>query len=242
MIIYGIRTVDLKTVHLPIACTNCEHDHQSLQIYRHYFSLYFIPVIPFRKSGLISCPSCLRQLKKKTFLKELTAKGFDSTQAKLHFESIFKSAQTPLYMYLAPFLLAIATILFFAYSYHHNQREKAFAEQYHQNPVGNVIAVIKSTENSAYPFLISYIAEVGKETSVVFDWKYSYETLEDANQAVDMAYKIINKNKLKDDFDGPYVVRTDNVKTIDIVRVRTLGKTINWKASAPLPPFLPGIN
>ena len=242
MIIYGIKTIDLNTVHLPIVCTGCGHEQQSLQVYRNFFSLYFIPVIPLRKSGIITCPACSRQLKKKPFLKELATKKLDSAQAKFHFESIFKTAQTPLYMYIAPLLLAVAMIIYFANSFHQDQHGKELAEQYLQNPIGNVITVIKTTENSAYPYMITYIAEVSKETSVVFDWKYSYESIHDANEQVDLAYKSMRKNKLKEDFSGPYLVDTKDIKAAGIVRVHTLDKVIDWKAFAPLTPFLPGIN
>lgn len=242
MIIYGIKTVDLNTIDLPIACTECGHDHQSLQIYRNFFSLYFIPVIPLHKSGVITCPLCSRQLQKKSFLKELAAKGLDSMQTKLHLNSIFKAVRTPLRMYAAPLLLAIAVITFFAYSFYQDRQEKELAKKYLQNPVGNVITVLKSIEDSTYPYLITYIAEVSDDTSVVFDWKYSYESLSGANREIDLAYASISKNKFIDDFNEPYLVHTEDIKTSDIVRVHPLNKSIDWKAFAPLPPFLPGIN
>lgn len=242
MIVFGVKTIDLNTMELPIACTNCGHEHQFLHIYQNFFSLYFIPVVPLKKSGIITCPHCFRQLKKKLFLKELTAKGLDSLQTKLHFNSFFNAVKTPLRLYVAPLLFVIAVITFFVYCFYQERQDKELTEKYLLNPVGNVIAVLKTSENPSYPYQIAYIAEVSNETSVVFDWKYSYESVDGANQDIKLASASIIKNMLKEGFKGPYLVDTKEVKTSDIVRIHPLNKSIDWKAIAPLPPYLPGIN
>lgn len=233
MLVYDIKTINLRRTNLPIACTSCGHENQSLQIYQKIFSLYFFPVIPLRKKGIITCPSCFRKLKEKSFIQECVSNGLDSKQIKFHFKSIFKTAKTPFHLYVTPFLLIAAVIAFFAYCYNEDLQKKELVQNYLQNPVGNVIAVVKSSEDLAYPYVITYIADVNEDATVVFDWRYGYESAGDAEHAVRLAYASVNENKLKANFGEPYLVHTEGIKATDIVRIYPLNKAVDWKQFAP---------
>ncbi|MBA3603794.1 MAG: hypothetical protein H0W50_09190 [Parachlamydiaceae bacterium] len=166
MLIYGTKKIELKTIDLPVACTSCGHAQQRLQIYRKFVSLYFIPLIPLQKKSVVNCPSCFKELKGKIFFEGLATKELDPVQAKFHFKSILKATKTPLYMYVLPFLLVALIAGVFAYGYHESQQSKVMLEEYLHSPVGNVITVIKSQEG-AYPYHISYIAEINDQNAVV---------------------------------------------------------------------------
>ncbi len=232
MLIYGTKTIDLKTIDLPVACTNCGHSQQRLHIFRNFLSLYFIPIIPLRKKGIVNCPACLNELKEKVFFKELAYKGLDLAQAKSHYKSFLNSTKTPLYMYVLPFLLLAFLVGCFATTFHESQQIKLSVKEYLKSPLGNVITVIKSKEG-AYPYHISYIAEIYGETAVVFDWGYSYESKNDVERGVKLARKSIDKNDLKTDFSLPHFVPVEIVKEVGIVDIRTLNKPVDWKRFVP---------
>lgn len=109
MIIYGVKKIELDTSQVAVPCVECGHDHQWLQIYRNFFSLYFLPIIPLGKQGFICCPNCSNELKKKTFFKQLDSQEFNH-EAKHYIESTLKAAKTPFYWLIAPICMIVFII------------------------------------------------------------------------------------------------------------------------------------
>lgn len=229
MLIYGTKTIKLKTIDLPVTCTGCGHGHQHLQIYRKFVSFYFIPIIPLRKKGVVNCPNCESELKKQSFLKGLASKGLDPTQAEFHFDSVLKSARTPRYLYLLPLLIVAFVGGCIAVDAHESQQKKAQLAEYLRSPVGNVILLAQSEKEDAFPYKIAYLAEIHEDNAVLFDWQYSYELQSDASKAMKTAYKDVEKQRLETNFREPYIVPLESLISVEIVHVLVLNKAIDWK-------------
>ncbi|MBA3604215.1 MAG: hypothetical protein H0W50_11405 [Parachlamydiaceae bacterium] len=230
MLIYGTKTIDFKTIDLPVACSECGHDHQLLQIYRKFFSLYCMPLIPLRKKGIVICPSCNRELKKKSFFKELGSKGLDPAQAKLHFESLLKATKTPLYMYALPMLILAFVIGVFAYASYESHLNKAQAKAYLQNPTDNALIIAK-LENDTHSYQVMYIPEIRNQKALIFDWKYGYDSLGDAKKGLDLALQSIQNKKIKANFLEPIVTSVENFPMVEFVYVHILDKRVDWEES-----------
>ncbi|KOP39599.1 zinc-ribbon domain-containing protein [Flavobacterium sp. WLB] len=60
MIVYGTRTVKTKKEQSNnISCADCKKTHTTqIQYYQKYYHIWFIPIIPFSRSGVTVCTSC----------------------------------------------------------------------------------------------------------------------------------------------------------------------------------------
>lgn len=232
MIIYGLKRVELNTSQLSVPCAECGHEHQWLHIYRNFFSLYFFPIIPLRKAGIVSCPGCSTELKKKAFFKQLDDQEYNHA-AKHDVESVFNSARTPLYWFIAPICLIVIIMGVLTMSYHKSELEKQFLNEYRQNPSGNVIVISKSPTD-VYPYFITYVPEVKGEYAAVFAWNYSYETMGDAKNAAHLASKSLSEGKLSDHFSEPYVILSESLQSENIVHVDPQERLAPWKQYVPI--------
>lgn len=227
MIIYGTKTFDLKTASYPFACTDCGHERQQVHVHRTFFSLYYIPLIPFRKTGRIRCPMCYKEVKKNKFFKELASK-INPAEAKFQFKSILKSARTPFHAVAASYLVATLFAGVMTYSFYEEQKNQDQVKVYVQNPTDNVIVIAK-IKDSVYPYQMMYIPEIHDEEACVFDWKYGYETLSDAKHALELALNSIGNKRIKTNFFEPIVVSLKDFAQIEFMYVHTLDKRIDWR-------------
>lgn len=232
MLVYGIKRIELNTSQISLPCAECGHAHQWLHVYRNFFSLYFFPVIPLKKSGIVSCPGCSIEVKKKAFLKQLDAKEFNHT-AKHDVESIFQAAKTPFYWFIAPLVLIVLIMGGLTMSYQTTELKKQYLSEYRQNPLGNVLVISKSPTD-IYPYFITYVPDVRGEYAVVFAWNYSYETLADAKRASNLASKSIRDGKLQDHFSEPYLILRESLQADSVADVEPQTQLTPWKQYVPI--------
>lgn len=232
MIIFGFKKIRLSNSQLSIPCAECGHEHQSLHIFRNFFSLYFFPAVPLKKLGIVSCPNCSTELKEKEFFKRLDAIEFNH-EVKHRVKTAIKSAKTPFYWLIPPILLAICVMGFILMVRHEDELAEKNLTAYQQEPFGNVIVIFKS-DTDAYPYAISYIPEIRGEYAAVFDWKYRYELLADAKRAIVLASKGIKEGKLKDQFGEPYIASREDFQSEAIVHVNRQDQLMEWKQYVPI--------
>lgn len=225
MIIYGTKTFDLKTASFPFACTDCGYEQQQVRIHRTFFSLYYIPLIPFRKSARICCPMCFKEVKKNKFFKELASK-INPAEAKFQLKSILKSARTPFHAVAASYLAVTLFAGAMTYFYFDDQKNQYQAKVYTQNPTENVIGIAKINDTD-YPFQMMFIPEIHGELVWVFDGKHGYKTSGDAKNALKSVLNSISNKKIKNNFFEPVVVPLKDFQQIEFVYVHALDKKID---------------
>jgi zinc ribbon protein len=213
MILYGTKTITLKTIDLPISCTACNHHQQQIQVYRKFFSLFFIPVFPFLKNALISCTNCGNQMKLKQFFKDFNEKGKDVAVAKTHMKSLIKEAKTPFYTYATTGLALAVLAGFGGYFYYEEHRMAMQASAYAQQPIDNVLLVYKD-EEEAYPYHIAYIPKIEDKEAVFFGWNYSYLTASDAKSDLSTVRNAIFNNTVKKNFGTPLLIPVTAFSTV----------------------------
>lgn len=227
MIIYGIKTFDLKTAPYPFACTNCGHERQQVHVHRTFFCLYHIPLVPFLKTGRIRCPVCYKEVKKNKFFKELSSR-INPAEAKSQFKAIMKTARTPFHAITASYLVATLLAGVMTYSFYEEQNNQNQVKVYIQNPTDNVVLIAK-IKDSVYPYQIIYIPEIHDGEALIFDWKYGYENLSDAKHALELALNSIGNRRIKTNFFEPYVVSLKDFGDTDLVFLQTLDKKVDWR-------------
>jgi len=227
MIIYGTKTFDLKTATFPFACSSCGHERQQIYVHRTFFSLYYIPLIPFKKIGLIKCPMCYREVKKGKFFKELASK-VNPAEAKFQFKSILKSARTPFHAVASAYLIATLFAGVMTYWYYEEQKKSDQANFYRQKPSDNVIAIIK-IQDDPYPYQIMYIPEIQEGEALIFDWKYGYKTLSDARGGLESAIDSTRNKSIKNHFFEPTIMSTEYFPFVEFADIHPLETKVDWR-------------
>jgi len=105
MIVYGTRSKEIAKEPLTDKCANCGASNcLDLYIFQKYAHVFWIPFFPIGKTGISQCDHCKKIWKQKEMPPNLSA----------HYDSIKKSAKTPLWMFsglaLVAFLLVLAII------------------------------------------------------------------------------------------------------------------------------------
>ncbi len=220
MIIYGTKAIPLKIVDIPLACSNCGHGQRHIHVFRNFFSLFFIPVLPLNKGALIHCPNCKKEQTKKEFLKEFEDNK-DAAALKEQLKSMIREAKVPLYAYATTALAFCLVFGFAAFIYNENSKSSALAASYGQGPTANVLAIVRDQEE-AFPYGINYISHIQDQEAVIFQWKYSYASQKDAQKDLLRVKSSISGNNLKKNFLEPVLVPLDAFHKVDFVHILPL--------------------
>lgn len=103
MIIYGWNSKELKkTAELGEPCVKCAKHTTVVGATAHYFHVFWIPIIPYRKPVEVICENC-------NYIARVSEL---SEQAKAKVKRVKRSIQAPIYMYSGLLLIIIAIIYF----------------------------------------------------------------------------------------------------------------------------------
>lgn len=109
MTFFSTGRKELKSYILKLPCLKCNHEPQRISIYRTYFHLFFIPIIPFRKKAAFNCPHCGNSLSMRKFLKTQNMTSEQKTNVKSHLKDLIKQTRSPTYplIFLAIMIIAL---------------------------------------------------------------------------------------------------------------------------------------
>jgi hypothetical protein len=218
MIIFGIKPVSLKTTALAYPCADCNHDYQRLHVYRIFFTLFFLPVLPLSKKTTISCPHCGRETRKAQFLKQLPA---SQTTLAHDIQKAIQEARTPFSAYRGTILLLGLFAIGFVVARHEERQALQATFKYIQEPVENVLLVCKAT-HEAYPYHITYIQKIVGVECVMLEWNYQYKTAYKAINVLSDVRKVLSENAVEHNFQQPFLISKNDLSELSIIRVEPL--------------------
>jgi hypothetical protein len=226
MIEFGTEPIELKTIDIQHSCSSCGYNHQKIHIYRVFFSLFHIPVIPLHKSAIVSCLRCGKQHDKEELVEELLSDGKNAKEVEVHLKAIIKETKVPFYTYVTTGLAFTFVIWLIASNYYEEHQSSIQLASYAQKPIDNVLVVFKA--DHAFPYHIMYIPQIVDGEAVIFEWKYAYRSLEDAKK--EMAKVTISiSTTVKNNFYEPILVPLDAFLDSKFVHINPLPVTIDWK-------------
>lgn len=155
-LIYGRRSARIKKyTDNGQCCKNCKTFELDIKVYRSYFHLYYIPVLPFGdKTAEIHCNSC--------------GEPFRVYTTQKHYADITK---TPFYLY--SLIILVAGLLTFLVSKNLiTQKEKA---KFISDPkVGDVYAIRKDENNSTTYYFLR-VSQISGDTVLVYHSNLEYD-------------------------------------------------------------------
>jgi len=156
-VIYGRRTAKIKKyTDNRQACQSCKTFDFDVKVYRDYYHLFFIPVIPVGdKTVKIRCNNCGEPIKFETIQK--------------HYESISK---TPFYLFTFPILFA-GLILILVNANLSSQKEKAL---FVDNPKAGDVYRIRKDENNSTTYYFLRLANVKGDTVIAYHNNLEYHS------------------------------------------------------------------
>jgi hypothetical protein len=120
MIIWGYNTTILGAVDLPMKCKSCRNSNISVVHTLRYFTLFWIPIFPYRKDKDFFCESCDVAIEENSFENDVN---------KHIIEEIGSTFKTPKWTF-SGLILIIIMIAFGSYSAEVERREiAAFVKQ-----------------------------------------------------------------------------------------------------------------
>jgi hypothetical protein len=146
-IIYGARTARIKNyVDNSHCCKICGVFDLTIKVYRKYYHVFFIPVIPIEeKTSTIRCNNCGEPLR--------------SDKIQRHYENISK---TPIYLYTMPILFALPFVIGIMANINSRRENKEFIEK---PQLGDVYTIRKS-ENDSIKYYFLRITDIHGDTIV----------------------------------------------------------------------------
>ncbi|EFB41058.1 MULTISPECIES: zinc-ribbon domain-containing protein [Parachlamydia] len=222
-IVYGVNPIHLVSHTLPIACSNCNHAQQQIDVYKNYFSLFWIPLIPFFRKAHVMCPSCKQEVEGVEFVKQQMARGESEETIQSKLNAVIKSAKEPLYPKIFQALVVLAIVIFYACYLYASQQMKKAIEMYLENPAANVLLVLKADDLGDYPYMVCYVSQVEGDMLVLQEWKYSYGSRRDARNSLETVERSIQKNQVEEKFYEEKVVSKSVFSEYPIEEVYNIG-------------------
>lgn len=186
LIFYGRRTARIKryTDHQQ-SCTSCRSFDFNVTVYRGYYHLYLIPIIPIGdKTVEVRCKDCTEPLRLEHIQK--------------HYAQI---TRTPFFLYSGLFLVA-AAILLLLYSV---QKDKQHNIQFVSNPKVGDVYRMKTVENGSSSYYFLRVNAVNGDTVCVYHNNFEYNQITSAFNNEDFfvqaASFCIIKSKLREMLD-----------------------------------------
>lgn len=155
LIIYGTRKARIKKYSdNSQGCKSCGAFDLNIKVYRKYYHVFFIPVIPIgAKTSTIRCNNCSEPLRSDTFQKQ--------------YENISK---TPFYFYTMLILFALPFVLGIIANMN-NQNEKI---KFIEKPEVGDIYTIRKEEKDTTRYYFLRVAEIHGDTIVTYHNKLEY--------------------------------------------------------------------
>lgn len=230
---YSVKTKVLDSEPLTLQCKGCAEDNLHLTIYKKYFELYWVLMIPLKRGCMLLCPNCGQTHTKKEYLQYLEAAGEDSKAVEQKLKTRIKKAKTPLYPKISLSILAFAIAVGVLIVNHNERENKAVINNYKQNPSSNVLVVIKD-ETEKYPYIIYHVQKVLFDKAKVAPAKYSYKTESDAKEAVKTLLKEQFLLSFAENFHPSMSIYSNELAASAITQVYPLRKARPQGPLAPL--------
>ena len=142
-IIHGRKTALIKAYHdHQHPCKNCGVFDLKVEVYRQYYHLFFIPLMPYgTKTVHVKCRSC----------------GYPNNLEIIR-DQYERETKTPFYLYTIPILTAV---LISAILYFNNQAQKKKAAYVTNPKIGDVYLIRKDEKNSTNYYFLKVAAMKG---------------------------------------------------------------------------------
>ncbi|HRN46454.1 MAG TPA: hypothetical protein PKW69_00360 [Niabella sp.] len=159
-IIYGRRTARIrKYKYESQSCANCGSFGISIKVYRDYYHLFFLPLIPVGiNTAKIRCNNCGRQIRSGAIETEYEEK-----------------AKAPIYLY-AGVVLFLSFISFAIFNNFKNQKETA---KFVEHPIEGDVYRIRKNENNITFYYFFRINEISGDTMQAYHSNLMYNQFTD---------------------------------------------------------------
>lgn len=186
-IIYGRRTARIRKYRYESqSCENCNSFGVHIKVYRDYYHLFFLPLIPVGiNTAKICCNNCKRQIRPEAL------------------ETAYEEkAKAPIYLY-AGVLLFLCFILLAIFNNLKNQKETA---KFVEHPTEGDVYRIRKNENNTTFYYFFRINEVSGDTVHAYHSNLMYnrftDKLSDGDYFDKSEYFIFTKAELKEMLDN----------------------------------------
>jgi len=182
LLLYGRRTARIKRyTDNQHACKSCNTFDLDVKVYRDYYHLFFIPVIPIgEKKVKIRCKNC--------------TEPFNLAATQKHYEDI---SRTPFYLYTLTILL-VGLISFLVIGNINTQKEKA---RFVAKPIIGDVYQIRKSENNSTSYYFLKVVSIKGDTVVAYHNNLEYSgfisKLNDEDYFVKDDELFFTKNELK---------------------------------------------
>ena len=193
-IIYGRRTATIKKyTENHQACQSCKSFDLAVKVYRDYYHLFFIPVIPVGvKTVKIRCNSCGEPMRNESLQHQYE-----------------ESTRTPFYLFTFPILFA-GLILLFINANLNTQKEKA---KFVADPKAGDVYKIRKDENNSTTYYFLRLVRINADTVVAYHNNLEYHgfvsRLNDDDYFVKDEELFFTKSELKQMLDKAEIISVD---------------------------------
>jgi len=173
MIVFGTGVKRLDSSNLDTAkCPSCANYSLKVAIFQKYFSIFFIPVFPYKKVATVQCAQCESTLEEKNFPIDIK-KGVEIKK---------QDVKTPIYLFIGLILLFVAS----SYYYYSTVQEEQKIQSYLKEPRVNdyYIMDIKNAKDPTYKYLIFKVNKVESDSIQFLIGQYLYNGKTGAKKAI----------------------------------------------------------
>lgn len=225
--IYSTTPIILNSFVIPSKCLDCNHEIRRVTIYKHYFRIFGIPLIPLRKKASVSCPICGNVQSKKKFIKDHLSFDKDDTNVAKTLNHLIKSTKTPWYPSIILTLVILLLSSFVGLVIKSSRENEEKIALFRQNPKENVFLLAKNEHNESFPYSIFFVHKIDNNYTTIFPSKYGYSQLSTARSVI-KSFKIAFSNDvLGREFEEPLIVDRDIFLEFPILHIQSLDMNLN---------------
>jgi predicted RNA-binding Zn-ribbon protein involved in translation (DUF1610 family) len=221
--LYSLKSIVLNKVSVRLPCPNCAHPNQLLTVYKKYFQVSWLLMIPIRRNGELSCPNCGNTVCKQKLVNDLQQSGHEARKMVELVNTHIKEAKSPRYPTVLFSCLLLIFAFFFVMGKYESKKTSIIVKNYCDNPKNNVLMIVEG-DNEEFPYNVIYVSEIDKEKAVILTSKYAYKHLRDAQKTFrNIKEALLNKN-FSEDLDEQIVLKTEDLLTRSIASIDCLDK------------------
>lgn len=205
MIIWGYNTTTLGVVELPVKCKSCGSGSINILHTLRYFTLFWIPVFPYRKYKDFFCSMCDASIENDSF---------ENGANKHIIEGVPSTLKVPIWTFTGLVLIVLMLI----YGSYAESVERDLVDEFIKNPQENSTIIFRTNEYKDAPYTFARVVNINEDGIVLQYSKYAYSK----------KYKASSESKNEANFDeSMYIIATEELADFNIIEVKIPVKEVS---------------